>query len=678
MADEHADRQTDPVWRLVSSLRGADYGRLLPWLGRLPLGVGSRLAHARGRLHAAVGSDWRSLSLGFRHVSERSGEAYAQLFPQADPRQIRRWQVERYLTEARYQYECTLVIEGRLEELSCNYRVDRERYLEQTAGRGLLLLSPHYDSFVLGVGLVGLLFKPAGRRVNLLTSAMVKDARVHPAIQAHFADTYRTMARYMNGGCSVDMEGGSQPFIDMLARGEVVVMAGDAPPLHYGAVMQQEFLGAQRKLAGGALRMAAKAGARVGGYLCHFRGPGRYEVDFTAVQDVADAASLAPLYRDFSQAIEREPGRWWASDLLLAMPPVEPAPAAADPLPAPDVAGAPSRSTVVLLGDSWFDGKWTDRIGPCLAAALDRPVVNRAVGGSTSGAPLGAPGDNNLVLTLEAGATGFTAGQTVRQDHAAATVWSWNEASRRLVLVQASGRFEVDGPVTGSAGGSGRVATVQEYGLRARLADDLAAAGGASAVGMALISVGGNDKIAGLLSGCADRLAQANAALYDNLAAVLRDLTQRGIFCVLCASVDFQLGDFDLAHVFTYPADSDFHWDVRIARTTPFRDDDRYQALVDACDGRAMLVEGAMSRLFNQPARWIDFSGNSQGVHPTVGEGYHAGVAIPSTPAIPVPVPGEPGVPTSFAGYGADTESGYQVFADVLIAAIRARQPRTV
>ena len=97
---------------------------------------------------------------------------------------------------------------------------------------GPLLLPPHSDSFVLGVGLVGLLFKPAGRRVNLLTSAMVKDARVHPAIQAHFADTYRTMARYMNGGWSGDMEGGSQPSIDMLARGEWVVMAGDAPPLH--------------------------------------------------------------------------------------------------------------------------------------------------------------------------------------------------------------------------------------------------------------------------------------------------------------------------------------------------------------------------------------------------------------------------------------------------------------
>lgn len=675
MADEHAERQSDLPWRLVSSLRGADYGWLLPWLGRLPLGVGYRLARARGRLHAAVGSDWRSLSLGFRHVAERSAEAYAKLFPQADRQQIRRWVVERYLTEARYQYECTLMIEGRLEELACDYRVDRERYLEQTAGRGLLLLSPHFDSFIHGVGLLGLLFRSAGRRVNLLTSALVKDARVHPAIQAHYADTYRSMAHYLNGGGAVDMEGGSQAFIDMLERGEVVVMAADAPPLHYGAVMQQKFLGAQRVLAGGALRMASKAGARVGGYLCHCRGPGRYEMEFMAVQDVADASSLAPLYRDFSQAIEREPGRWWASDLLLAMPPVEPAPV--DRVPVPVEAPAEARPTVVLLGDSWFDGKWADRIGPCLAAALGRPVVNRAVGGSTSGAPLGAPGDNNLVLTLDAGATGFDAGQTVHQDLASASVWSWSEASRRLVLVQASGRFEVDRAITGSAGGTGRVVAVQEYGLRARLADDLAAAGGESAVGMAVISIGGNDKVAALLTGRADRLADANAVLHDNLAAVLRDLTGRGIFCVLCACVDFQIGDFDLGQVFTYPPGSDFHWDVRIARTTPFQDDGRYRALVDACGGQALLVEGAMSRLFNQPARWIDFSGNSQGIHPTVGAGYHAGVSIPSAPAIAVPVPGEPGVPASFAGYAADTASGYQVFADALIAAIRARQART-
>lgn len=669
MADDFPVPQSDLPWRLVSRLQGADYGWLLPGLGRLPLALGYRLAQARGRLHAAVGSDWRSLSLGFRHVSERSAEAYAQLFPQADPRQIHRWRVERYLTEARYQYECELLIQGRIEELNCTYGVDRERYLEQTAGRGLLLLSPHFDGFIHGVSLLGLLFKASGRPVNLLTSALVRDERVHPDIQAHYAGTYRCMARYLNGGQALDMEGGSQAFIDMLARGEVVVMAADAPPLHYGAVMQQEFLGAPRRLAGGALRMATKAGARVGGYLCHYRGRARYEMELTAVHDAGDASALAPLYHFFSDAILREPGKWWASDLLPAMPPVAPA----EP---PQATTAGNRSTVVLLGDSWFDGKWKDRIGPCLSAALGRPVVNQAVGGSTSGAPLGAPGHNHLVVTLEPGDATFSRGETVNQGPASATVWTWTASTRRLVLVQVTGRFEVGPGLTGPAGAAARVATVQEYGLRARVASDLAAAGGESAVGMALISIGGNDKVAGLLTGRADGLAAANVALYDNLASVLRDLTGRGIFCVVCACVDFQPGDFDLDHVFTYPLGSDHHWDVRIARRTPFQDDGRYAELVDACAGRAMLVEGAMSTLFNQPARWIDFSGNSQGIHPTVGPGYHAGVAISSTPAIEVPAPGQPGVPASFGGYAADSESGYQVFADRLIEAISARVAR--
>lgn len=682
MANDPSPKKADLVWRLVTRLQGVDYGWFLPLLGRLPLWLGYGLSSLRARLHAALQSDWRSISLGYRHVFPRCGKSYSLLFQNADQKQIHHWQIERFLTEARYHYECSLLIRTRVAELSCNHLINRNKFFQDTAGRGLLLISPHFDSFFLGIPFLGLLFQAVGRPVNMMTSSVVQDPRIHHTIRAFYADTFRALEPYLNGGKVIDMEGGSKPFMEMLNRGEVVIMAGDAPALHYGSVMQIEFLGAERVLAGGVLRMALKTASQACGFVCRFLGPGKYEMEFTAVHEVVDASSLAAIYRFFSDAIYQEPGKWWASDLLLEMPPVASEQAQTN-MPTDD-AGATGytgskRKSIVLLGDSWFDGKWKDRIGSYLSAALGQPVINNAVGGSTSGAPLGATGGNNILVTLAPGCGDYTVGETVTQGGTTATVWTWTAATRSLVLINSTGTFDVGQTITGSrSGAAGTVASVQDYGLRGRVAGDIAAAGGAANISMAIINIGANDKIAGVLSGSSDKLATANTALYANLRTILGCLTGQGIFCVLIACVDFQIGDFDVGHVFTYPPGSPHHWDVRFGRTIPFRDDPNYQTIVDDCHGKALLVAGAMSALFNNPSRWIDFSGNSQGVHPTVEKGYNAGIPIPSTPAIPVPAPGQPGVPETFAGYASEAESGYQVFADILISAIAGMNHPTI
>ena len=58
---------------------------------------------------------------------------------------------------------------------------------------------------------------------------MIHDPRIYAAIEAFYADTLRTLGPYPNGGRTLRMEGGSQPFIEMLNRSEAVVMVGDSP-----------------------------------------------------------------------------------------------------------------------------------------------------------------------------------------------------------------------------------------------------------------------------------------------------------------------------------------------------------------------------------------------------------------------------------------------------------------
>jgi lauroyl/myristoyl acyltransferase len=63
------------------------------------------------------------------------------------------------------------------------------------------------------------------------------------------------------------MENGLRPFYRMLAAKETLVVLGDAPKLPHGAAMTVGFLGGQRELAGGALRLAQRSGSDLGG-LC--------------------------------------------------------------------------------------------------------------------------------------------------------------------------------------------------------------------------------------------------------------------------------------------------------------------------------------------------------------------------------------------------------------------------
>jgi predicted LPLAT superfamily acyltransferase len=304
------------LFRLARRLHRADFQHLLPALAALPIGLGHALSAMRGHINASTGRDWRSMALGFRHIAKQSPLGYRALAPEATQAQVRRWCHRRFVVEARDEYEARLIARGRVGELDC--QVDPAAALEQlrNRGRGLVLLTPHFESFFLGVAFLA----RSGAKVNLMSSAVTHDPRVDPQVQRHFTAKYRGLERFLNGGQVVDLELGTRTFYRMLERKEVLVILGDAPVLPGGgAAMEVDFLGARRLLAGGPLRLAQRTHSDLGCYVCRHLGGARYQLQLGPIGAAEDRSTVDRVYQFLSQAITANPGGWWSADLLPSM-----------------------------------------------------------------------------------------------------------------------------------------------------------------------------------------------------------------------------------------------------------------------------------------------------------------------------------------------------------------------
>lgn len=305
--------------RLVRVIHAADYSVLLPLVARLPLAAGYAVSAWRGWLNGLAARDWRSMELGSRHVARQSAAGFRLLYPQADDATVRAWVRTRFETESREEFEGRLMAAGRAGELRRS--VGPEDFLRACLRRerGLLLLTPHFDSFTLGVAFLGL----AGVRVNLMSSSITNDPRVAPSVSRHFFRKYRGMERFMNGGRVLDQEDGLRPFYRMLERKECLVILADAPAVRGGAMATPYFLGARRSMAGGSVRMARRTGSDIGAFVCRYNRPGHYTLEGSSISDANAPQAIDAAYGFLSQAILASPGLWWAADLLPAMTPVE-------------------------------------------------------------------------------------------------------------------------------------------------------------------------------------------------------------------------------------------------------------------------------------------------------------------------------------------------------------------
>lgn len=304
---------------VITRLHHLDFKFYLPAVARFPLRLAYTLSNIRGLVNQWFCRDWRSVALKTRHIKRQTLAAY-KLFPGViSSAEKAAWLGQRFATEAREEFEARLVVARRVSELNCSLHPKNALTAHGQSGRGLVLLTLHFDSFFLGAGFLA----RSGKPFNFMASAITQDPRVDIAVQNHFEAKYRGLEAYLNGGKKANMEGGMRPFYKMLAKHQTLIVVGDSPPL--GADSSDtdivvNFLGAKRRLAGGALRMAQSTDSDIGAYLCYYVDKGNYRVEICPPAPASDPQSVQNIYDFFSRAILSDPGLWWGADLLPSMP----------------------------------------------------------------------------------------------------------------------------------------------------------------------------------------------------------------------------------------------------------------------------------------------------------------------------------------------------------------------
>lgn len=238
--------------------------------------------------------------------------------------------IQRYQTVSREELDAMRAIQGRAHRLHVDLAPTKAALANRTPGRGLVVTMGHFDSVFLGL----IAMARCGEVVNLMTSDIVVDERVHPAIRHYFRSKYKRYEDYMGGGRLLPTSSAArQYFHDALGRGEIVVVATEtpaAPEEHKGTWVS--WFGKRRKMADSAVRMAIDTGSDVMAMSSKEVAPGQYV--WAASELVRPSAAgiesakipsenpllrewvYAPLAAFMESAIRAEPGRWWASHLL--------------------------------------------------------------------------------------------------------------------------------------------------------------------------------------------------------------------------------------------------------------------------------------------------------------------------------------------------------------------------
>lgn len=283
-----------------------DYNVFLPFIAQLPLGWGRRMALWRGRVNAVLQRDWRKLSFQDKGLDARTRLALASLMPKATSKELEQGRIERYQGQSLEEWEAACIFARDLTELPVRIEgLAPVLELLRQKPRAVLLTS-HFGSSILGTTFLHCLGLP----VLGMSSNVVDDSRVHPAISRFYRRKYQAMGRYLLGGKILDRQGNAKDFVHFLRKKGVVVIVGDLPPDPHEKPLEKTFLGRPCGFAPGAAKLAVIVDAPLLSFVCESV-PQGYLLRFSSPdQDPYDF---------ISEAIERKPSAWWAADLFPAL-----------------------------------------------------------------------------------------------------------------------------------------------------------------------------------------------------------------------------------------------------------------------------------------------------------------------------------------------------------------------
>jgi len=298
--------------------QGPDYGCLLPVLAALPTGVGHMFSRWRGSVNARWSRDWAELSVGEAYVASRTAATWQALRPDADALQVEQWVRSRYQTVALEELTGMQLARGCWRGRTALAAPFKAALTAAPAG-GMVWLQAHFGNPLMGCVALA---QGSGRRVWVTMSSITDHERVHPQVSGLFRNKYAHATRWLNGGGFVDSEKPAtlRQLYRALQQGDWVVMMADLPAAPGQAGVCVPWLGGNRLLAEGAMRLLAQSGAGMGAMWMQTDGPKEWCLNGM----VAGAETPHEAYASLARVLLDQPGAWWAAHLWLESRACEP------------------------------------------------------------------------------------------------------------------------------------------------------------------------------------------------------------------------------------------------------------------------------------------------------------------------------------------------------------------
>ena len=298
-----------PQW-LCQLISRFDYSLVLPSLAKLPPALAIWPLRLRGLINWAFDLEWRTITLRHGYVREATFQAMQEIAKLRGNGSPRWWTLRRFVCASREECDALRLASTDVSQLAWTAQGLDDVVAATRQGRGVVLLTGHFDSLYMGL----MVMASSGVTVNLMSSKIMEDERVPVPIRDLFARKIAAMAKQFAPGRVLHFEDGMKPFIDGLKRGEVLVIACDAPSVTEGRASAVDFLGRRFLMAPGPEFFTQKTQALVSLYSCVQKSDLSFEIECSPLHSIEEGG-LQKAFDCLDVKIRREPWRWWAADL---------------------------------------------------------------------------------------------------------------------------------------------------------------------------------------------------------------------------------------------------------------------------------------------------------------------------------------------------------------------------
>lgn len=289
-----------------------DYSLILPLIALLPIKIGRRLASLRGTLYFKYNRDWRTFTFGDNDLFDRTFKSYRQIRPKDSEPQIRELVRQRYIYQSLEEYEAHLVINGRFQKQVIRFENTEPVKHLLTTNANIVFITGHFGASLEAVTQL----KYFGVPVLGMSSSITRDDRVHPSITRFYDKKYRAIAKYLNGGDVIDIEGNAKQFYRFLRQQGSLIIIADLPPASSNEEpIYRRFFHEDRGFASGPTKLAQSANTQLVPFVCFYENGG-YVMRFGAPGNEP--------YQFLEQEFGSRPHMWWAADILPLLPIKEP------------------------------------------------------------------------------------------------------------------------------------------------------------------------------------------------------------------------------------------------------------------------------------------------------------------------------------------------------------------